>query len=65
MSSGYGDDSSRVNLLRKVVRNEEGGWDVVDPKTEKVSSHHGREADALARAIEITKQINQQWGEWE
>ena len=38
---------------RHVVRNADGGWDVVAPNADRVSSHHGTQADAIDRAREI------------
>ena len=38
---------------RHVVPNPEGGWDVVAPNSGRASSHHGTQAEAIARAREI------------
>jgi predicted RNase H-like HicB family nuclease len=38
---------------RHVVKNPEGGWDVIKPNAERVSSHTDTKAEAVARAREI------------
>ena len=38
---------------RYVVRNPEGGWDVVAPGAERASSHHEKQAQAEKAAKEI------------
>lgn len=38
---------------RDVVRNPEGGWDVKRPNSERASSHHDTQAEAIDRGREI------------
>jgi Uncharacterized protein conserved in bacteria (DUF2188) len=42
-------------IRRVVSRNEAEGWDVRDPTSDRVSSHHLTFADAVAWAIDIVK----------
>ena len=38
---------------RHVVKNPEGGWDVIRPHAERASSHTNTKAEAIERAREI------------
>lgn len=38
---------------RHIVPNPAGGWDVKAPKSERASSHHKTQSDAVLRAAEI------------
>ena len=38
---------------RHVVPNPDGGWDVVKPNAQRVSSHHDTQADAIDRGRQI------------
>lgn len=44
---------SRGQNNRFVVRNPNGGWDVVGPGADRASSHHNTQAEAIDRAREI------------
>lgn len=54
-----GEVSEEVNMgtnnERHVVPAKEGGWDVVKPGSDRVSSHHDTQADAIGRAREIIR----------
>jgi hypothetical protein len=42
---------------RHVVPNPKGGWDVVAPDSDRVSSHRDTQSDAIDRAREIVRNL--------
>ena len=54
-----GETSEEVNMSnnneRHVVPAKDGGWDVVKPGSDRASSHHNTQADAINRGREIVR----------